>query len=204
VDKADAALARYFRDIHKVRRVPREELPQKLTLAREGTDTARRVREEVLEGCLEVAALLALHVAPPWMSDLDAVQEANLTIMKLIDDSSVPSPVAALTPALLKRFGEMEPERPIFQEGGKEAHQAGKTERRADSSWLQRRYRRIKFRASHSRVVCTVGGHKPTERVAEITFSDSGPPRPIRVRLRCRCGRSEVPLWDQDSGGTIP
>lgn len=41
------------------------------------------------------------------MRPLDAIQEANLVLLRLIDDASVDHPAARLTDALLAHFAEV-------------------------------------------------------------------------------------------------
>ena len=158
-------LAKYFRDIHAMRRLSRDEMTAKLAVARDGTESAFSAQQDVIKGCLEVAALLAVHLASAWMSDLEAVQEANLILMKLVEDPSVQSPVAALSPVLIERYEQMEPiAYPAYRR----------------PSWIPSVYRRTKRRIRDSRVVCGFGGHKPTIRAAEWSFS---PPRITRAFL---------------------
>jgi hypothetical protein len=106
---AAGALSEYLEEIRAISPMTREEMAEKLAIARDGSEVAKRVRDEVIEGCLEVTALLALHLAPPWISDIDAVQEANQIFMELVDDLSVSNPVEALTPAIVKLFRGMKP-----------------------------------------------------------------------------------------------
>lgn len=75
-----------------------------LKRGREGDESARR---RVMEGHLELTALLALRLTPNWMRPLDAVQEANLVLIRLIDDASVDHPAARLTDALLAHFADV-------------------------------------------------------------------------------------------------
>lgn len=82
-----------------------------LTAEREGLKRAREgdepARKRVIEGHLELTALLALRLAPEWLRPLDAVQEANIVLVRLIDDPSVAHPAARLTDALLAHFAEV-------------------------------------------------------------------------------------------------
>jgi hypothetical protein len=101
----EAVLAEYF---DAIRAVPRLTPGQGIGLldgARRGNHEAA---ERFIEGCLEVTALLALHLAPAWMTPLDAIQEANIVLMGLVDDSSVQSPVAVLTDKLVRHYGKFD------------------------------------------------------------------------------------------------
>jgi hypothetical protein len=81
-----------------------------LAKARTSDESSRDARESLVEGCLATTAFLALNLAPSWMSDLDAIQSANLILSKLIEDPLVSNPVARLTPEILKRYEEIERE----------------------------------------------------------------------------------------------
>jgi hypothetical protein len=66
----------------------RDDAEEVLALARSGDEPAHR---RVIEGYLELTAVLALRLAPPWLAWLDAVQEANLVLLQTVDDDSVPA-----------------------------------------------------------------------------------------------------------------
>lgn len=44
--------------------------------------------------------MLAWSLRPAWLAPLDAAQEANLILVRLIEDKTCPVPLLALTPAL--------------------------------------------------------------------------------------------------------
>ena len=94
-------LALYLSEVRKLPLLPPSEEREALKRAREGDEAARR---RVIEGYLELTTLLALRLAPEGMRPLDAVQEANVVLMRLVDDASVDRPAARLTDALVKFF----------------------------------------------------------------------------------------------------
>jgi DNA-directed RNA polymerase sigma subunit (sigma70/sigma32) len=100
----DEKLAVYLSEVRQLPLLTFTEEREGLQRAREGDESARR---RVIEGHLELAALLALRLAPTWMRPLDAVQEANLVLIRLIDDTSVDHPAARLTDTLLAHFAEI-------------------------------------------------------------------------------------------------
>lgn len=63
---------------------------------------------ELARGLLELTAVVTRHLAPPTMRTLDAIQEANVVLMALLQDRSVASPVHALPGALSRRFVDLE------------------------------------------------------------------------------------------------
>ena len=93
--------------LEKVRQIPllasRDEAVT-LKRAREGDESARK---RVIEGYLEVTALLALRLAPDWMRPLDAIQEGNIVLVRLVDDATVAHPAARLSEALSAHFAEV-------------------------------------------------------------------------------------------------
>ena len=70
-----------------------------------GDETARK---RLLEGHLELGALLARRLAPTWMRPIDAIQEANVVLARLVDDKSVALPVRELTSALIRHYDGIE------------------------------------------------------------------------------------------------
>jgi hypothetical protein len=94
-------LARYLADIRALPTIDRAALAALLPLARAGDAEAET---QVLQGLLELTAVLTRHLAPPTMAPLDAVQEANVVLTALVRDPDGVSPVLALPPALQARF----------------------------------------------------------------------------------------------------
>ncbi|HEY7107478.1 MAG TPA: hypothetical protein VH986_13810 [Acidimicrobiia bacterium] len=61
-------------------------------------DTDARAR--VIEGSLELAALLAWKLRPDGWRAADAVQEANLLLISLVDDPAIDNPALRLADAI--------------------------------------------------------------------------------------------------------
>lgn len=68
-----------------------------LVLARQGNEQAFR---QLVEGQLELVALLALSACPSSILPLDAIQEANIFLVNLIKDGTVADPTLALAAGL--------------------------------------------------------------------------------------------------------
>src|SRR6202035_4382290 len=100
----DENLATYLRDVRNLKWLQGNEVHDVLTASREGDETARR---RAVEGHLELTALLALQLAPEWLPPLDAIQEANVVLTRLIDDPSVSHPARVLTARLLEHYDEL-------------------------------------------------------------------------------------------------
>jgi DNA-directed RNA polymerase sigma subunit (sigma70/sigma32) len=101
----DTNLATYLSDVRNLQWLRRSEAHVLLSAGRQGDDDAQR---RVVEGHLELAALLALQLSPEWLPPLDAIQEANVVLSRLIDDRSVPSPASALSARILEHYRELE------------------------------------------------------------------------------------------------
>lgn len=84
----------------------RDEEAALLVSARSGDEEAHR---RVIEGYLELMAMLAFRLAPPWLGWLDAVQEANLVLLQTVNDDSVDVPAACLATRLIDHFDSLEP-----------------------------------------------------------------------------------------------
>ena len=97
-------LALYLAEIRQYPLLTLTEEREGLKRAREGDEPARK---RVVEGHVELTALLALRLAPDWMRPDEAVQEANIVLVRLIDDASVDRPAVRLTDALLAHFDEV-------------------------------------------------------------------------------------------------
>jgi hypothetical protein len=112
MDDETALLTEYFEELRATPRLTPLEESDLLAAARRGQkreegSAAENAKNKVIRGYLPVTALLALHLAPAWMSRLEAIQEANIVLMRLVKDPSVPRPLAAaLTSALVKRYAE--------------------------------------------------------------------------------------------------
>ena len=74
-------------------------------LSRDDEAALRRV----IEGYLELTAMLALRLAPPWLGWLDAVQEGNLVLLQTVNDDAVVVPATCLASRLVDQFDSLEP-----------------------------------------------------------------------------------------------
>ena len=77
-----------------------------LVASREGDKAATRA---LIEGYLELTAVLAVRLAPEWMDPIHAVQEANIVLSQVIEDADVPLPAAVLSDRLLTLFNALRP-----------------------------------------------------------------------------------------------
>ena len=100
----DEHLADYLEKVRQTPLLTSGEERESLKRAREGDESARK---RVIEGYLEVTALLAIRLAADWMRLLDAIQEGNLVVLRLVDDASVAVPAARLGEALVAHFAEV-------------------------------------------------------------------------------------------------
>ncbi|HEX3828241.1 MAG TPA: hypothetical protein VHV82_13325 [Sporichthyaceae bacterium] len=73
--------------------------------------TAAETREDLshtyVGPLLEVVALVAVAAAPTGMPPMDAVAEANLIFLRLVEDPAVPDPLLTLGETLQTRLGEL-------------------------------------------------------------------------------------------------
>jgi DNA-directed RNA polymerase sigma subunit (sigma70/sigma32) len=97
-------LAEYLAEVRAVPLLPGRDEAHLLSASRNGDQAAK---ERLVESYLELVALLALQLAPSSLSPLDAIQEANLILIRLIDDPSVAQPAREITPLLVRRYGEI-------------------------------------------------------------------------------------------------
>ena len=102
----DELLAAYLREVRELPVLGQGEEGDALARSRTraGDETARR---RLIEGYLELTALLAIRLAPDGMRPLDAIQEANLVLIRLVDDTAVTRLAARLTDAIVERFDEL-------------------------------------------------------------------------------------------------
>jgi hypothetical protein len=105
VGSDDELLATYLREVRDLPVLTPIEEREALALGRNGDDAAR---SRVIEGYLELTALLAARLAPDWMRSIDAIQEANVVLTQLVDDKSVPRPAVRLTGELVAHFEDLE------------------------------------------------------------------------------------------------
>jgi DNA-directed RNA polymerase sigma subunit (sigma70/sigma32) len=92
-------LKQYLAEIRRQSLIPINER-QLVKAAREGDAKAR---QQLIESYLYIAALLGLRLARPTMNPLDAIQEANIVLLRLID-AGVEKLAVELGPAIEKHF----------------------------------------------------------------------------------------------------
>lgn len=93
----DDPLGLYMAQLAKLPRLSPEEEASLLLSGRSGDQEAMR---RLIEGLLERAAKLALELAPATMRPIDAIQEANVVLVRLLSDAAVPDPLVALAGAI--------------------------------------------------------------------------------------------------------
>lgn len=106
-------LDRYLAEIRPAPIVRQDEEKRLLAAARGGDDQARK---KVIESYLALTAHLALKHSPADADGLDAIQEANLVLIRLIEDPVVPDVAEALPGAVhkaVRRFVEWTPPIPV-------------------------------------------------------------------------------------------
>ena len=95
------ALDEYLTAIRALQPARRSRDVELLRAARAGDEASRRV---IIENFLEVTALLAIWYAPENLRLLDAIQEANLVLCTLVDDTACPDPGLKLASAIQAHF----------------------------------------------------------------------------------------------------
>jgi DNA-directed RNA polymerase sigma subunit (sigma70/sigma32) len=105
VNGGDENLDRYLSDVRSRPIFSAADEPGLLSACRDGDEGART---RLVNGYLELVALLALRLAPIDMRPLDAIQEANVVLIRLLEDESVTAPSAALTSALVRHYEEIQ------------------------------------------------------------------------------------------------
>jgi DNA-directed RNA polymerase sigma subunit (sigma70/sigma32) len=100
------SIASYLAEVRRLPVLRREDEAMSLLSARSGDEEAHR---RVIEGYLELTAILAVRLAPRWLGWLDAVQEANLVLLETVNDDSVAVPASCLADRLLEHFDSLEP-----------------------------------------------------------------------------------------------
>ena len=99
----DPLLKQYIAEIRRQSLIPIDEL-QLMKAAREGDAKAK---QQLIESYLYIAALLGLRLARPTMNPFDAIHEANVLLLRLID-KGVEMPAAELGPAMEKHFATLD------------------------------------------------------------------------------------------------
>lgn len=78
-----------------------------LRQAREGDAVAR---SRFIDSLLPLTATVAMRECPPWMRPLDAIQEANVVLLTLVDDPDVTDPEQVLAAAVQSWLASMHPD----------------------------------------------------------------------------------------------
>ena len=89
----------YIAEIRRQSLIPIDER-QLMNAARERDVKAK---DELIKSYLYITALIALRLARPTMTPLDAIREANLVLLRLID-KGVEKPAVELGPTIEKHF----------------------------------------------------------------------------------------------------
>lgn len=83
----NTALDTYLREVRRYADVPPERREELFRLARSGDG---RAKVDLVRACLLETAQVVLDARrPDWMLALDAVQDANLVLMRLVDDPAI-------------------------------------------------------------------------------------------------------------------
>jgi hypothetical protein len=92
---------------------PQVDLLRKGLLGELRSASSSQMRQDLLRSyvppLLEAVALIAVAAAPASMRAIDAVQEASLIFVQLVEDESVPDPLLALANTLRGRLTRCEP-----------------------------------------------------------------------------------------------
>jgi DNA-directed RNA polymerase sigma subunit (sigma70/sigma32) len=102
---SDERFFEYLRDVRAMPLIRPEDERDLLLRTRAGDTDARK---QLIESHLELAALLGWKLRPNSMPAVDAAQEANVILIRLIDDPECPTPAVALGPALDEFFRGLE------------------------------------------------------------------------------------------------
>lgn len=94
----------YLTEVRSLPTVPVTERASLLALARGGDAVARR---RAIESLLLEAATVATRDCPVGMRALDAIQEANVVVVRLVDDDQTPDPAAVLDDAVRGHFASL-------------------------------------------------------------------------------------------------
>jgi hypothetical protein len=100
----DQLLGEYLSEVRSLSSTSEAERANWLALARGGDATARK---RYIESLLLEAATVATGECPPGMRPLDAIQEANVVLVDLVDDSQLPDPATALVEAVRRHLSSI-------------------------------------------------------------------------------------------------
>ena len=93
----DKLLDDYLSEVGSLASIPAHERMTLLARARLGEANARK---RYIECLLLETASIATSECPPGMRPLDAIQEANVILVRLVDDDQTPDPAAVLDDAV--------------------------------------------------------------------------------------------------------
>jgi len=111
----------YMKEVRRIPRLTRAEEVSLLAAARAGD---KGTESQAIQGNLELAAVLALRLAPELLDAVEAVQEANLVLVRAVDDAQCVAPSIELAERIHLHFehlggggadaaGVREPRRPL-------------------------------------------------------------------------------------------
>jgi len=95
------ALEEYMNAIRELQPARRNRDAELLSAGRAGDEASRRL---VIESFLEVTALLAIWYAPEGLRLIDAIQEGNVVLGALVDDTGCADPGLELAGAIKSHF----------------------------------------------------------------------------------------------------
>jgi DNA-directed RNA polymerase sigma subunit (sigma70/sigma32) len=99
-------MTKYLDETRKLPVLSRAEESVLLARVRQGDKDAER---RVIEGNLELTALLALRLAPSWLGPIGAIHEANLVLVRTVGDVAVDQPATVLAGRLVRHFETLSP-----------------------------------------------------------------------------------------------
>lgn len=97
----------YLAEIETVPELSRDQEMSLIELARKGDPSAKK---KLVEAHLRWAAILADLLKPDFINPIDAIQEANLVLMRLVDREDVESIGSELGNAVKAHFNSTYPE----------------------------------------------------------------------------------------------
>ena len=97
-------LEEYLTEVRGLPTVPATERADLVERARGGDAEARK---RAIESLLPEAATVATSECPVGMRVLDAIQEANVVVVRLVDDEQVPDPASALGDAVRRHLSAL-------------------------------------------------------------------------------------------------
>lgn len=117
MNEAPDALKQYLSEIASCAPLPRRRTRDLLAEARHGDEQAKR---EVIQAHLQEVAAIAMRCREPaWASPIEKIQEANLVLIRAIEDPSIEDLMATLRgriPEVLAEIARRSPRRPPLPE----------------------------------------------------------------------------------------